>query len=134
MFTVNPGDIVQLKEPYKPHDVIDLMRSNPQVYQHLGLEGLRASERYTLYQRWKGFTYGIVAQILDRGRRCALHLYSDEGLIYREIDTPIPSYVDFCTDELVLIKRASVVGYETFTVENQRALESEFEINNDSNN
>jgi hypothetical protein len=103
---LTPGDIVKLKEPYRPADF-------PQD---------RNSE-------WSGFEYGIVAEIVStqivvngnayrnqQPRNVSLNLYDATGQMmieptYIEAGLLIPSYVDFHVSELVLYKIATESGY-----------------------
>lgn len=63
------------------------------------------------------YTHGIIVQHLGRGPlgtgRVSLHLYDpDTQRIY--VDHPlIPEYVDFNCEELILVKDAREVGYDT---------------------
>lgn len=100
------GDIVRLKDPYKPADF--LQAKDP---------------------AWGGFTYGIVVEILETQmtvngerygsgypRRVSLNLYDASGQLmiepsFVEAGLCIPSYVDFHLSELALYKIASELGY-----------------------
>lgn len=100
------GDIVKLKAPYKVSDFPQ--SSDPD---------------------WRGFTHGIVVEILstqmivngesygsEYPRRVSLHLYDERGQLmiepsFVEAGLCIPSYVDFHISELVLYKIASESGY-----------------------
>ncbi len=96
-----PGNIVQLREPYKP-DGMDRAWT-----------GKRAE-----WRAWPGYTHGIVAEVLDRDRtgrvrRVSLHLYDPErALLYlHDNGCAIPVYVDHHVDELKAYKVASDDGY-----------------------
>lgn len=100
------GDIVKLKQPYKPADF-------PQAKD----------------PDWGGFAYGIVVEILETQllvngeaygnpypRRVSLNLYDASGQLmiepsFVEAGLCIPSYVDFHLSELELYKIASESGY-----------------------
>ena len=100
------GDIVKLKEPYKPADF-------PQAR---NLD-------------WPGFGYGIVVEILStqmivngeaygnqHPRNVSLNLYDATGQLmiepmFVEAGLCIPTYVDFHVSELELYKIASETGY-----------------------
>ena len=100
------GDIVKLKEPYKPADFPQAR--NPD---------------------WLGFAYGIVVEILStqmivngeaygnqHPRNVSLNLYDATGQMmieptFVEAALCIPTYVDFHVSELELYKIASETGY-----------------------
>ena len=100
------GDIVKLKEPYKPADFPQA--KNPD---------------------WPGFGYGIVVEILStqmivngeaygnqHPRNVSLNLYDATGQMmieptFVEAGLCIPTYVDFHVSELELYKIASETGY-----------------------
>ncbi|MGB3766525.1 MAG: hypothetical protein WA947_08195 [Phormidesmis sp.] len=100
------GDIVKLKKPYRPGDFPQAKNSD-----------------------WKGFGYGIVAEILttqmivngdrygdEHPRNVSLNLYDATGQMmiepsFIEAGLCIPSYVDFHVSELELYKIASESGY-----------------------
>lgn len=100
------GDIVKLKQPYRPDDFAQLKDL-----------------------AWKGFDYGIVVQILStqmlvngesygnhHPRNVSLNLYDASGQLMIEptfinAGLCIPSYVDFHISELVLYKIADESGY-----------------------
>ncbi len=103
-----PGNIVKLKEPYRPEE---LMRSTLAIVEHLYDPEL-----------WKGFTYGIIAEVYGHSRHgidhVSLFLYEPVlHLIYTdEAHSGIPTYVDFSTDECVPYKDSRVLGYDPITV------------------
>ncbi len=100
------GDIVKLKEPYKPADFPQTRNSD-----------------------WLGFSYGIVVEILStqmivngeaygnqHPRNVSLNLYDATGQMmieptFVEAGLYIPTYVDFHLSELELYKIASETGY-----------------------
>ena len=105
------GDIVRLKEPYRPEEWVLLKLAD-----------------------WKGFEFGIVVEIVSyqfsvkresygnqqQPRNVGLHLYDAMGQLmifpqWLEKDLFIPSYVDFHLSELTLYRIASQDGYETVT-------------------
>ncbi len=72
------GSIVRLKEPYEPD-------SDNQIYSHVS------------YKSWKGFTHGIVVEILSTDH-FSLYLYDPiNGYMYIDGD---PVLVDFHANEL----------------------------------
>ena len=87
------GNIVRLKEPYRPCLGADLHGNVPR----------------TEYQ------YGVIVEHIGgdfRGDpRVSLHLYSADGRIFME-PNHIPEYVDFCVSELDLWKRVEELGYQ----------------------
>jgi len=104
------GDIVRLKQPYRPEEWV-LLKG----------EG------------WKGFEYGIVVEIIScqfsvngeaygnqQPRNVGLHLYDAGGqlMIYPdwlETGLLVPTYVEFHLSELILYRIANQDGYEIVT-------------------
>jgi hypothetical protein len=103
------GDIVRLKQPYRPEEWVLLKPSD-----------------------WQGFEFGIVVEIVShqfsvngesygnykQPRNVSLHLYDATGQLmifpqWLEKGLFIPSYVDSHLSELVLYRIASQDGYET---------------------
>ena len=93
------GSIVRLKEPYKPSDLLEQSFYLPDI------------------KGWKGFTYGIIVEILGR-ERVSLHLYDPcNHLLYlRKGTEPIPLYVDFGREELLPVKDSHVLGYQVLNL------------------
>jgi hypothetical protein len=92
------GSIVKLKEPYKPD-----------------WEDVSLSVSPSRYPEWKGYTHGIIVQHLGEWYghlRVSLFLYDTSTHIHIEDEhNGIPTYVDFRTDELLLLKDGEVKGY-----------------------
>ncbi len=105
------GDIVRLKQPYRPEEWV-LLKD----------------------ETWQGFKYGIVVEIISsqfsvngeakgdrqQPRNVGLHLYDAGGqlMIYPdwvEKGLLVPTYVDFHLSELILYRIANQDGYETVT-------------------
>ena len=102
------GDIVRLKEPYRPSEWV-LLKPND----------------------WRGFEFGIVVEIVShqfsvnksygnqkQPRNVGLYLYDATGQLmilpqWLEKGLFVPSYIDFHLSELVLYRIASQDGYET---------------------
>jgi hypothetical protein len=100
------GDIVRLKEPYRPTDFPQA--KNPD---------------------WPGFAYGIVVEVIStqmivngeaygdqHPKNVSLHLYDATGQMmieptYVKAGLCIPTYVDFHLSELELYKIATETGY-----------------------
>ncbi len=103
------GDIVRLKQPYRPQEWVLLKDKT-----------------------WRGFEYGIVVEIISsqfsvngeaygdqqQPRNVSLHLYDAGGQLmiepqYQRAGLLIPTYVDFHLSELILYRIATEDGYET---------------------
>jgi len=129
MAILKPGDIVRLKEPYKTHDLAFEHTHNPQVFAMLGYPGRYSREQREAYEAWSGYTHGIVVQALDLGRRVALFLYDPQlGILDMPGNSVIPCYVDFCSDELILLKQGEKCGYDVIDEANRTAIEREFDL------
>jgi hypothetical protein len=111
MRLIKLGDIVELLEPFNPSDAKDAF-----YRMHLHLP---RTEKVKAYQTWRGFTHGIVVEIMSQGsdgdpHHVSLHLYDPQlGLLYMcnsELHA-IPTYVDFHVSELKLYKVAEQTGY-----------------------
>lgn len=98
-----PGSIVKLNEPYKPSHpdraLMDAIVPN-------------GFPQYKFYEMWKGFTHGIIVQMI-KPDAVSLHLYDpDRHVIYVEdFSHGIPTYVDFHVSELTPLKDSAEVGY-----------------------
>lgn len=102
--TVETGDIVMLRQQYRPDE---WTRIKP--------------------PEWLGFTHGIVVQVLERfstanhqyfnqPRRVSLHLFDLSGQLfiypeYIQAKLMIPAFVDYHVSELTLYERVSESGY-----------------------
>lgn len=114
---MNLGDIVQLKQPYKPSSYEEQCY---EIILQLNVH-LPPATILEIYKSWSGFTHGIIVQILNRDldnepTSVSLHLYNPEmGLIYLACpdNHPIPTYVVFQTQELELVKISTETGYLT---------------------
>ena len=103
------GDIVRLKQPYRPNECVSLKPTD-----------------------WQGFEFGIVVEIVSyqfsvngesygnqqQPRNVSLHLYDAMGQLmifpqWLKKGLFVPSYVEFHLSELTLYRKASQDGYET---------------------
>lgn len=97
-----PGNLVRLREPYRPGEPGAAWRGRPEEW-----------------RRWRGFTHGIVVEVLTRGldrraTRVSLHLYDPERqLLYVHEGYTVPVYVDFHVRELVAHRIVGDEGYRT---------------------
>lgn len=103
-----PGNIVRLRQPYKPGDPDGPWRN-----------------RRAEWRNWPGWTHGVVAEVISRERgpaswgqragaitRVSLHLYDPErALLYVHDRYTVPAYVDFHVNELIPHKIATDPGY-----------------------
>jgi len=106
------GDVVKLKRPYKPYQPLQLQDVSSCLH---GTAKLVNTETYSA---WRGFTYGIVVELLKynwQGELCRvnLHLYDPSlSMIYMGANN-IPTYVDFSVMEIELHKPVSELGYKS---------------------
>lgn len=116
--TIEVGDLVRLKTPYKVED-----------YRHnkvflAALNGGSCPEeyisQYDIFENWAGFTHGIIHQILDyeadgaNPHRLALYLYypQENGVwLSFGLNRGILTCVDFSTSEVELIFKSSAPDY-----------------------
>ena len=109
-----PGNIVRLKEAYRPED--DYVYA--QVTRTLG-----GREAVDAWRSWRGFTYGMVAEVVscqdsfgEQPRNVSLHLYDPElGLLYMAGpgQPTLPCYCDFHVSDLIPHKIATDEYYGT---------------------
>jgi hypothetical protein len=113
-----PGNIVKLREPYKPED--RAVRST--IVHNLNPQGYaRPSGALDAWHQWPGFAMGIIAEVVSTQRvgatgptvprSVSLHLYDPAlGVLYMG-PNDIPTYVDFGIDELIPWADTRQVGY-----------------------
>jgi hypothetical protein len=124
-----PGNVVRLKEPFKPSDDQAVKEAVLRAYG--GLRD-RGAEHTTWEHAWQGYTHGIVVEVVSHERRAAgslvprvvsLHLYdSSLNLIYIG-PNGIPMYVDYHVTELTPWADATALGYgvSDFALEEEKA-------------
>ena len=116
---IEPGDVVQLLQPYKSDD----FKHNPSFIAALngGILPETTTERWQIYQIWQGFTHGVVSQIVSRNydgspHTISLFLYyaqkNGTWLMY-SYRNGIPLFVDFGASEVKLIHKSSASNYGT---------------------
>lgn len=117
--SIEVGDIVRLKQPYK----VDDFRYSDSFLAALndGILPEFTNQKRDIYLRWQGFEYGIVNQIISykqdgSPRNVSLFLYharEDGTWLMYSYTKGIPSFVDFGVNELVLIHKSSAKDYST---------------------
>jgi len=108
-----PGNIVELREPYKPGNIDRQIRS---IAMNINDYDNRNREEWT-WNKWRGFSYGIIAR-REEQRQASLYLYDPTiRCVYNGQGGNGPTVVDLPITRLKPYKRGTIPGYNN--IENE---------------